>query len=104
MNESNNNGNYVVTTDTVLRGVVTDIVTVKRGAVLTNRGMICKDVIVENGARFLNRSTVLGDVSGDGYAEIWGEVRGYVSSMLSSYIHEGAVINCKRYEWDEKNL
>ena len=65
---------------------------------------ICKDVIVENGARFLNRNTVLGNVLGDGHAEIWGEVRGCVSSMLSSYIHEGAVINGKRYEWNEKNL
>lgn len=104
MNESNNNGNYGVATDTILKGVVNDMVTVKKGAILTNRGTICKDVIVENGARFLNRNTVLGNVLGDGHAEIWGEVRGFVSSMLSSYIHEGAVVNGKCYEWNEKNL
>ena len=39
---------------------------------------------------------------GEGYAEVWGTVKGYVSSILKSYIHEDAIVNGKKYDFDEK--
>lgn len=97
-------GNYVVAEDERFNGMITGTVTVKCGIRFVNCGMLCKDVIVEEGGSFYNRGMVDGDVIGEGYVEIWGMIKGKVSSMLSSYIHEDAVINGKRFEHDEKSV
>ena len=97
-------GNYIVAEDERFRGMVTGSVAVKGGVKFTNHGMICKDVIIEEGGFFYNHGMVNGDLIGEGYAEIWGMVKGNVSSMLSSYIHEDAIINGKRFEFDEKSV
>ncbi len=97
-------GNYVVVEDENFRGMVTGSVTVKGGVKFINHGMICNDVIIEENGFFYNHGMVNGNVIGEGYAEIWGMVNGNVSSMLSSYIHEDAVINGKRFEFDEKSV
>ena len=95
--------NYVVSEDERFRGMVTGIVTVKNGVKFINHGMLCNDVIVEENAFFYNYGMVNGNVIGEGYVEVWGTVKGYVSSMLKTYIHENAIVNVKRYEFDEKN-
>lgn len=97
-------GNYVVSEDERFRGMVTGIVTVKSGVKFINHGMLCDDVIVEENSFFYNHGIVNGDVIGEGYAEVWGTVNGYVSSMLDVYIHENAVVNKKRYDCDEKQI
>lgn len=95
-------GNYVVSEDERFRGMVTGIVTVKSGVKFINHGMLCDDVIVEENAFFYNHGMVNGNVIGEGYAEVWGTVKGYVSSMLKGCIHEDAIVNGKRYDFDEK--
>ena len=104
MNNRKIEGNYVVNSDESFHGMVTGDVTVKTGVTFINHGMLCNDVIVEKGGIFHNRGMVTGNVMGEGYAEIWGMVNGYVSTMLSSYIHRDAVINGKRYKEDEKQM
>ena len=104
MNNRNIEGNYVVNSDERFHGMVTGDVTVKTGVTFVNHGMLCNDVIVEKGGIFHNRGMVTGNVMGEGYAEIWCVVNGYVSTMLSSYIHRDAVVNGKRYEEDEKQM
>ena len=96
--------NYIAKEDARFRGMITGIVTIKSGVSFINHGMLCKDVIVENNAFFYNYGMVNGNIIGEGYAEVWGTVQGYVSSMLNSYIHENAIVNGKRYEFDEKTV
>lgn len=95
-------GNYIANEDEQFRGMITENLTIKSGVKFVNRGIICKDVIIEENAFFYNRGTVNGNVIGEGYAEVWGTVKGYVSSMLKSYIHEDAIVNGKKYDFDEK--
>ena len=97
-------GNYVVDCTEQFHGMITGAVTIKAGATYSNHGMLCDDVIVEKDGVFHNYGMVAGNVMGEGYAEIWGVVKGYVSSMLSTYIHKDAIINGKRYEEDEKRM
>ena len=68
-------GNYVVTEDERFSGMITGIVTVKRGVKFINHGMLCKDVIIEEGGFFYNHGMVNGNVIGEGYTEIWGMVK-----------------------------
>ena len=96
--------NYIANEDEQFRGMITGNLTIKSGVKFVNRGMICKDVIIEENAFFYNRGTVNGNVIGEGYAEVWGIVNGYLSSMLNSYIHQDAIINKKRYDTDEKSI
>lgn len=102
MNNGKIEGNYVVSTDERFHGIITGNVTVKAGVTYINHGMLCRDVTVEEGGTFYNYGMVTGNVMGEGYTEIWGMVKGYVSTMLSVYIHKDAIINGKRYEEDEK--
>ena len=95
-------GNYAVKEDERFNGMVTGNVTVKSGTKFINYGMLCKDVIVEENAFFYNHGMVNGNVMGEGYTEIWGTVNGYVASLLKTYIHEEAIVNGKRYEFEEK--
>ena len=104
MNNGKIEGNYVVGNDERFHGMVTGDVTVKAGVTYINHGMLCNDVIVEAGGIFHNHGMVAGNVMGEGYVEIWGMVKGYVSSVLSTYVHKDAVINGKRYEEDEKQV
>ena len=97
-------GNYIVVENETFRGMIAGSVTVKCGAKFVNHGMICKDVIIEEDGFLDNYGMVNGDVIGEGYAEIWGMVKGRVSSMLNAYIHKDAVINGKRFEVDEKSI
>lgn len=97
-------GNYIMTTDEHFHGMVTGTVTIKSGVKFINHGMICKDVIIESGASLHNHGMVNGNVIGEGFAEVWGMVKGYLSSMLTYYVHQDAVVNGKRYEYDENNL
>ena len=94
-------GNYAVNKNERFNGMITGNVTVKSGARFINHGMLCDDVIVEENAFFYNHGMVNGNVMGEGYTEVWGIVKGYVSSMLKSYIHEDAIVNGKRYDFDE---
>ena len=94
--------NYVVSEDERFRGMITGIVTVKNGVKFINHGMLCNDVIVEENAFFYNYGMVNGNVIGEGYVEVWGMVKGYVSSMLKTYIHKDAIVNGKRYDFDDK--
>ncbi len=96
-------GNYVVNEDERFSGMITGVVTVKSGIKFINHGMLCDDVVVEENAFFYNHGMVNGNVMGDGYAEVWGTVKGYVSSMLKTYIHEDAIVNGKRYVFDERS-
>lgn len=96
--------NYVVSKNEESRGMITGTVIVKSGVRFINHGMICDDVVVEENGVFQNHGMVTGNVMGEGYAEVWGMVGGYVSSMLSTYVHRNAVINGKRYEEDEKHM
>lgn len=95
-------GNYVVNEDERFNGMITRVVTVKSGIKFINHGMLCDDVVVEENAFFYNHGMVNGNVMGDGYAEVWGTVKGYVSSMLKTYIHEDSIVNGKRYVFDER--
>ena len=95
-------GNYVVSEDERFNGMVTGTVTIKSGVKFINHGMLCDDVVVEENGFFFNHGMVNGNVIGEGYVEVWGTVKGYVSSMLNTYIHEGAIVNGKRYDFDEK--
>lgn len=96
-------GNYVVREDDRFRGMVTGIVTIKSGVKFINHGMLCDDVIIEENAFFYNHGMVNGNVIGEGYAEVWGEIKGYLSSMLNTYVHKDSVINRKIYDCDEKS-
>ena len=96
-------GNYVVSEDERFNGMVTGTVTIKSGVKFINHGMLCDDVVVEENGFFFNHGMVNGNVMGEGYAEVWGMVKGYVSSMLKTYIHKDAIVNGKRYDFDEKN-
>ncbi len=93
---------YVVEKDESFSGMITGIVTVKSGIKFINRGILCSDVIVEEGGFFYNHGMINGNIEGEGYAEVWGVVKGYVSSMLNYYIHEGAIIKGKKYDQDER--
>lgn len=95
-------GNYVVSEDERFRGMVKGIVTVKSGVKFINHGMLCDDVIAEENAFFYNYGMVNGNVIGEGYTEVWGTVKGYVSSMLKGCIHEDAIVDGKKYDIDEK--
>ena len=96
-------GNYLVNEDERFNGMITGTVTVKSGVKFINHGMLCDDVIVEENAFFYNHGMVNGNVMGEGYTEVWGTVKGYLSSMLKSNIHENAIVNGKRYDFDEKS-
>lgn len=102
MNNRKIEGNYVVSADEKFHGMVTGVVTIKSGVKYINCGMLCNDVIVEEGASFYNHGMVTGNVMGEGYAEIWGMVKGHLSSMINAYVHKDSVINGKRYLDDEK--
>ena len=82
--------------------MITGVVTVKSGTKFVNYGLLCDDVIVEENAYFYNHGMVNGSVVGEGYVEVWGTVKGYISSMLKIYIHEDAIVNGKKYDCDEK--
>lgn len=97
-------GNYIATTDEQFSGMVTGTVTIKSGVKFINRGMICKDVVIEEDASLYNHGMVNGNVIGEGFAEVWGMVNGYLSSMLDVYVHKDAVVNGKKYEFDEKTI
>lgn len=97
-------GNYIVNEDERFSGMVTGTVTIKSGVKFINHGMICEDVVIEENASLYNHGMVSGNVIGEGFAEVWGMINGYLSSMLEVYIHKDAVVNGKKYEFDEKTI
>ena len=97
-------GNYVAKVDERFMGMITGNVTVKSGVKFINHGMICENVIVEENGFFYNHGMVNGNIMGEGYAEVWGVVKGYLSSMLNTYVHQEAVVNGEKYEFDEKSI
>lgn len=97
-------GNYIANEDGQFSGMITGNLTVKSGVKFVNHGMVCRDVMVEENASFYNYGMVSGNVIGEGYAEIRGTIQGYLSSMLNTYVHKGAIIKGRKYEGDEKTF
>lgn len=77
-------GDYEVTEDLQLRGMITGSAIVKSGALLQLHGTVVKDVIVEQGGTAIINGTVSGNViNRGGSIEIYGVVYGSVNGPAS---------------------
>lgn len=76
-----------------ISGIIKGSVTVSDNATLTLSGIISKGVNVEKNSKLICEGIVNGNITGNGYVDITGVVKGTVAETLKGIIHKDAYIN-----------